>query len=165
MKKIIFTIMTLFVFTSSVNAYDLTISNLQDDSASNTYTYKLNVYKATGAYQYIYNNNESYIVFDATGNTTFTLQNNEMIIIKNLPESLFQIEQIPNNKYITYTNDKKINTLSSNTKETTEITFNNKTKSASNPNTGTKETIILITVTITISFLLYLKNKKIKRYY
>ena len=121
MKKIIFTIITLFVFTSSVNAYDLTISNLQDDSASNTYTYKLNVYKATGAYQYIYNNNESYIVFDATGNTTFTLQNNEMIIIKNLPESLFQIEQIPNNKYITYTNDKKINTLSSNTKETTEI--------------------------------------------
>jgi len=88
-----------------------------------------------------------------------------MIIIKNLPESLFQIEQIPNNKYITYTNDKKINTLSSNTKETTEITFNNKTKSASNPNTGTKETITLITVTITISFLLYLKNKKIKRYY
>ena len=76
MKKIIFTIITLFVFTSSVNAYDLTISNLQDDSASNTYTYKLNVYKATGAYQYIYNNNESYIVFDATGNTTFTLQNN-----------------------------------------------------------------------------------------
>jgi len=54
---------------------------------------------------------------------------------------------------------------SSNTKETTEITFNNKTKSASNPNTGTKETITLITVTITISFLLYLKNKKIKRYY
>lgn len=165
MKKIIFAITLIFVFTSSVNAYDLTISNIQDDEIPNTYTYKLNVYKASGAYQYSYNNSDSYMVFDATGNTTFTLKNNESIIIKNLPESLFQIEQIPNNKYITYTNDKKINTLNSNTKETSQITFSNKTKNASNPNTGTKETIILITITTILVLLIYLKNKKVKRYY
>lgn len=165
MKKLIFTIVTLFLFMSSVNAYDLTIINKQDDQISNIYTYKLNIYDATGAYQYIYNDNESYLVFDASGNATFTLQNNETITIKNLPESLFQVEQIKKDNYITYTNNRKTNTLNSNTKEINEITFDNKTKNASNPNTGTKETIILITITIILLLITILKNKKIKRYY
>lgn len=165
MKKLMFTIISLFIFISSVKAYDLTIINKQDDQISNTYTYKLNVYNATGAYQYTYNNNDSYLVFDASGNTTFTLQNNETITIKNLPESLFQIEQIKNDNYITYTNNKKTNTLNSNTKEINEITFDNKTKNASNPNTGTKETIIIITITIILLLITILKTKKIKRYY
>lgn len=165
MKKLLFSITLLCLFISSVKAYDLTIINKQDDTTQNTYTYKLNIYNATGAYQYTYNNKDSYLVFDATGNTTFTLNNNETIIIKNLPESLFQIEQISNNNYITYTNDKKTNTLNSNTKDTIEIIFNNKTKNASNPNTGTKETIILIVITVLILFLTIIKTKKIKRYY
>lgn len=165
MKKLIYTIIIFFIFISTPKAIDLTIINIQDDNTSNTYTYKLNVYNASGAYQYTYQNKDSYLVFDGAGNTTFTLNQNETITIKNLPESTYQIEQNINNNYITFTNDSKTNLLNSSTNIINTITFNNKTKKAPNPNTGAKETIILIIIFTIIIILSFLKTKKIKRYY
>lgn len=165
MKKLIYTIIIFFIFISTPKAIDLTIINIQDDNTSNTYTYKLNVYNASGAYQYTYQNKDSYLVFDGAGNTTFTLNQNETITIKNLPESTYQIEQNINNNYITFTNDSKTNLLNSSTNIINAITFNNKTKKAQNPNTGAKETIILIIIFTIIIILSFLKTKKIKRYY
>ena len=93
MKKIITSIIIFFIFISSPKALDLTISNNQNDNQTNTYTYELNIYNATGAYEYNYNNKTAYLIFDAAGNTTFTLQSNETIIIKNIPESSYHIKQ------------------------------------------------------------------------
>ena len=68
MKKIIFTITIFFIFILSPKAYDLKITNNQNNKTKTTYSYELNVYKASGAYKYKYNNKESYMVFDAAGN-------------------------------------------------------------------------------------------------
>lgn len=165
MKKIIFIFTLFFIITTSVKAADLTIINIQEDNTENTYTYKLNIYNATGAYQYNYENKESYIVFDAAGSTTFTLKNNEKITIKNLPDSSYKIEQEENNNYETYINDKKTFLFYGNTKENNEINFHNKNKNITNPNTTDRKTNILIISCILIIFILILKTKKIKKYY
>lgn len=164
MKKTIFTLILFFMFIISPKAYELTISNSQNDNIKNTYTYNLNVYKASGAYKYKYNNDESYLVFDATGNATFTLKNNESITITNLPDSKYQIEQNTNNNYETYINNKKTVLYNGDIKNNNKITFINKTKKTTNPNTGTKEIIISITIILFI-MLIILKNIKTRKYY
>lgn len=164
MKKLITFIFLFFIFMASPKAYDLTIINNQNDNILNTYTYELNVFKATGAYQYTYNNTNSYLIFDATGNTTFTLKNNESITLKNLPESSYQIKQILIPNYNTYINNKQNNIFSSNTKTNNTVTFINKTTTSPNPNTATLPFILIGITIITITLLYYLKHLKVKRY-
>lgn len=164
MKKLITFIIIFFIFKSSPKALDLTITNNQNDYKTNTYTYELNIYNATGAYEYNYNNKDSYLIFDAAGNTTFTLKSNETIIIKNVPESSYQIKQILNNNYNTYINNKQTNIFNSNTKTNNKITFVNKVKQSQNPNTSTLPIALLILTIITIITLIHLKHIKIKRY-
>ena len=164
MKKIITSIIIFFIFISSPKALDLTISNNQNDYQTNTYTYELNIYNATGAYEYNYNNKTAYLMFDAAGNTTFTLQSNETIIIKNIPESSYQIKQSLHNNYITYINNKQTNIYNSNTKTNNQITFVNKVKQSKNPNTSTLPIALLILTIITTFTLIFLKRTKIKRY-
>lgn len=164
MKRIITFIIIFFIFISSPKALDLTITNSQNDYTANTYTYELNIYNATGVYEYNYNNKISYLIFDAAGNTTFTLKNNETIIIKNIPESSYQIKQILNNNYNTYINNKQTNIYNSNTKTNNKITFVNKTKNTQNPNTQTFPVLLLILITLTLITLVLLKRIKIKRY-
>ena len=164
MKKIITSIIIFFIFISSPKALDLTISNNQNDYQTSTYTYELNIYNATGAYEYNYNNKTAYLIFDAAGNTTFTLQSNETIIIKNIPESSYQIKQSLHNNYITYINNKQTNIYNSNTKTNNQITFVNKVKQSKNPNTSTLPIALLILTIITTFTLIFLKRTKIKRY-
>lgn len=164
MKKIITSIIIFFIFISSPKALDLTISNNQNDYQTNTYTYELNIYNATGAYEYNYNNKTAYLIFDAAGNTTFTLQSNETIIIKNIPESSYQIKQSLHNNYNTYINNKQTNIYNSNTKTNNKITFVNKVKQSKNPNTSTLPIALLILTIITTFTLIFLKRTKIKRY-
>lgn len=164
MKKIITSIIIFFIFISSPKALDLTISNNQNDCQTNTYTYELNIYNATGAYEYNYNNKTAYLIFDAAGNTTFTLQSNETIIIKNIPESSYQIKQSLHSNYNTYINNKQTNIYNSNTKTNNQITFVNKVKQSKNPNTSTLPIALLILTIITTFTLIFLKRTKIKRY-
>ena len=164
MKKLITLITIFFIFISSPKAIDLTIINSQNDYNNNTYTYELNVYDATGAYEYIYNNKTSHLIFDAAGNTTFTLHNNESLTIKNLPASSYQIKQLLHNNYNTYINNKQTNIYNSNTKTNNKITFINKTKQSQNPNTSTIPLITLQIALLTIVIIIILKKIKIKRY-
>lgn len=164
MKKLITFIFLFFILMTSPKAYDLTIINIQNNNTTNTYTYELNIFNASGAYQYTYQNTNSYLVFDATGNTKFTLQQNETITIKNLPESSYQIKQTLNNNYNTYINNIQTNIYNSNTKTNNQVTFTNKTKQSQNPNTNTLPTILISLTTVTIITLFFLKRIKIKRY-
>lgn len=162
MKLIYFIILLIFPYT--ISALDLTIINEQNNNTPNKYTYQINIKEISGSYKYTLNNKTSYITFDATGNTTITLNPNEIITIHDLPESEYKITQNINNNYITYINNNKTHSITSNINKINKITFSNKSKNVTSPTTSTIPIYTITFTIITLLILLILTKLKIKRY-
>ena len=162
MKLIYFIILMLSPIT--ISALDLTIVNEQNDSKQNTYTYEININEISGSYKYTLNNKSSYITFDANGNATITLNPNEIITIHDLPKSNYKITQNINNNYITYINNKKNHSITSNIEQINKVTFSNKNKNVTSPTTSTTPLNAITIITILLLTLLILNKLKVKRY-
>ena len=162
MKLIYFII--LLISPIYISALDLTIVNEQNDSKQNTYTYEINISEISGSYKYTLNNKTSYLTFDANGNATITLNPNEIITIYELPDSQYKITQNINNNYVTYINNNKTHSITSNISKTNKVTFSNKIINVTSPTTSTIPLNTITLITIILLILLILTKLKIKRY-
>jgi len=150
---------------------DLLISNSENDTLQTEYTYSLKIEEVEGAYRYTKGEEENYLIFDATGKTSFTLKGNETITIYDLPTEVgYTITQSSNDDYVTKVNDKTSNTLSGTLQIGTTITFTNTNKNTSNeinndsPNTADKIKTSLIVLVLTGLVCLIIKHLKVKKY-
>jgi hypothetical protein len=162
MKLIYFII--LLISPISISALELTIINEQNDSNKNQYTYNINISNISGSYKYTLNNKTSYLTFDAIGNTTVTLNPNEIITIYDLPDSEYKITQNINNNYITYINNNKTYSITSNISKINKVTFTNKNKKVTSPTTSTIPLNTITIISIILITLLIITKIKIKRY-
>lgn len=151
----------------------LIVKNYQNDENKTTYSYRIKIENAVGAYRYEYNEKESYLVFNAIGESQFTLRSNELITIYDLPKNAeYEIEQVTDvsEKYVTKINNetKKIATgiltLENN------IEFYNETIKVEtepvkkNPVTSDVYTLGIVCFLITTIIFIALKKIKIKRF-
>ena len=164
MKKICFTILILILNINYINALDLTIINEQNDNKDNTYTYEINISEISGSYKYSLNNKTSDITFDATGNSSITLKPNTIITIYDLPNSQYKITQNINNNYITYVNNNKNHSITSNLNQINKVTFSNKNKNVTSPQTNRTSIILFNTLIILLISILIISKIKVKKY-
>ena len=110
--------------------YPLEIKNYQNDTKKLEYSYRIKIDGISGAYKYRYKTKESYLVFTANGESTFTLESNESIIIYDLPERVqYEIEQITDvsKTYTTKINNEFKTKVIGNVTATAEVAFDNET--------------------------------------
>lgn len=109
----------------------LIIKNLQNDDNEITYKYSIKINNISGTYKGTINNQDTYIIFSANGESEFTLKSNETLIIYDVPNELeYTIEQLTNvdDKYTTKANDLESNTATGTIYLETNIIFENNTK-------------------------------------
>ncbi len=161
------------------------IKNEQNSDEVITYKYSIKSPELAGAYRYVINDQEGYMVFTANGESSFELKSNESITIYDIPvDSDYTITQeTVNDKYTTKVGDKESKTYTAKTTSDNNITFNNSTKKEDVkkpteepkkedkkakkkeiPNTGETE-IKMILVLLTSFLVIYCFRKiKIKRF-
>lgn len=150
---------------------DLVITNSENDTLKTEYTYTLKIENVEGAYRYTKENEENYLIFDATGKTSFTLKGNEKITIYDLPtEVQYTITQSSNEEYVTKINNETSTTITDTLQLGTTITFTNTNKNTSNeinntsPNTVDDIKISILVLALTGLFYIIIKHFKIKQY-
>ena len=151
----------------------LVIRNYQNDERKLTYSYKIKVVNAVGAYRYEYNDTESYLVFNAIGESQFTIKSNETITIYDLPkEAEYEIIQTTDvsEKYQTKINNEETTTASGVLSLENNIDFYNETIKKveepvkENPTTADISTLGLICFITAAFTFICLKKIKVKRF-
>lgn len=155
--------------------YPLEIKNYQNDNKKIKYTYKIKINNISGAYKYKYKDKESYMVFTANGESQFTLDSNESIIIYDLPENAeYEVEQLTNvseNYTTTIDEEYKTNTtgiITANKK----VEFDNETiikeikpeQQEKNPYTKDSYYFIVLIALFALMFTIVGKNYKYRRF-
>lgn len=160
------------IYNSATLRSPLTIKNIQNDANDLTYTYKLKISDIKGAYKYIHNNKENYLVFTANGEAQITLKSNEFITIYDLPNDItYKIEQTNNVKdlYVTKINNEESVTAEGIISLDTTVTFSNeaikpKEEVKDNPVTADHQySIIFLSIYAALLYIL-IKKIKVKRY-
>lgn len=146
---------------------DLTITNYQNDDNVIVYSYKIIIEGAKGAYKYLKNEQENYLVFTAIGEAELTLQSNESITIYDLPDdAAYKIEQITNvlDKYTTTIAGIQTTKYEGTLLSENNIEFKNNLQKDKVPNKNpiTNDNLILAVIAFIYCILLLIASKKIK---
>lgn len=154
--------------------YPLEIKNYQNDNKVISYNYKIKVEGISGAYKYKYKDCESYMVFTANGESQFTLESNESIIIYDLPENAkYEIDQLTDvsNEYTTKIDDEYKTKTTGTIKSLTTLAFDNETikevvpnQKEENPYTKDSYYFVIIIAAFALLICYIGKNYKIKRF-
>ena len=163
----------------------LKIKNEQNSDEVITYKYTIQSPELAGAYRYIVNDQEGYMIFTANGESSFELKSNESIIIYDVPVDIdYTITQeTTSDKYTTKVEDQEKLSYNSKTTSDNNITFNNSTKKAETkqstkenkktdskakkkeiPNTGETEIKMVLVLLISILVIYCFRKLKIKRF-
>ncbi|MBR4694404.1 MAG: hypothetical protein IKP07_06275 [Bacilli bacterium] len=145
----------------------LTIENKQNDTEKVKYDYVLKVSETKGSYLYKIGDDESYLIFDATGTAKFNLFSNETITIYNLPlDSTYKVEQVENSKYKTKVGDETTLVGEGNIFIDSKVTFNNISISSKEYTPDTADGIKLIMMLLIIASLsiMFLTRLKVQRF-
>ena len=115
---------------------NLVIKNLQNDEQELVYTYKIKIDNVVGAQLATYKDEEFYIIFAANGEAEVTVDSNETLTIKDIPQGAnYTIEQITDvsDKYNTTINEQEITHYEGVIAEENVVEFNNETIKSSTP--------------------------------
>ena len=108
---------------------NITITNKQDNNEIVNYSYQIKISGVSGSILTVKNNEREYLVFDARGNTTFNLLNNESITFVGVPvNETYTITQEVKNGYRTFSNGTESVTTSGTINNENIITFTNTSK-------------------------------------
>ncbi len=155
------------IMDSEATPATMVIQNKENDTNKTKYDYVLKISDISGSYKCKKNNEEFYIIFDATGKTTFSLLANETMTIYNVPlEANYSLEQLENKNYKTKIGDKETNISEGTIFEDNTIVFNNINKSSKQYSPDTKDGIKIMFYTLCLSFMIMiiLLRLKVERY-
>ena len=145
----------------------LTIENKQNDTTKVKYDYVIKVGETTGSYLYKIGDEESYLIFDATGTAKFNLFSNETITIYGLPlDSAYKVEQAANSSYKTKVGDETSLVGEGNIFVDSKVTFTNisKTSKECTPDTADSIKIIMLLLIIASITIMLLTRLKVERF-
>ena len=152
-------------------AANLIIKNNQNDEKNLTYSYKITIENVSGAQLAMKGTTEDYIVFAANGIAEITLNSNEEIIFKNLPDGAkYKVEQTTDvsDKYTTSINKVKTNSIEGILKVETKVEFDNETIKEEtvkkNPYTADNYYLVLFVFIYAIIIIILAMKLKIKRF-
>lgn len=150
---------------------NLIIKNNQNDEKNLTYSYKITIENISGAQLAIKDTTEDYIVFAANGTTEITLNSNEEITFKNLPDGAkYKIEQTTDvsDKYTTSINEVETSVIEGILEVETRVEFDNETIKQEtvkkNPYTADNHYLVLFVFIYAIIIVGLAMKLKIKRF-